>query len=227
MTLHQYPDLEQRSDEWYEARRGIVTASAVSQLLTPTLKVADNETARALTHTLALERITGWTEETPVTSDMWRGIEHEPIARDIYSEHNAPAVEVGFMRRDEDGWSLGYSPDGLVGDDGLIEIKCPKARTHFRTILSGSVPGYYMAQVQAGLLVSGREWLDFVSFSGGLPLWVKRVHPDEQWFDAITAACIQFERNVAEVIRNYQDRAVGLPATERVPDYNEVELKLS
>jgi putative phage-type endonuclease len=216
MTLHEYPSLEQRSEEWFAARRGIVTASVVGQLLTPTLKVADNDTSRTLTATLALERITGWTEETRMTDDMWRGVEHEPIARDLYSEHHAKAVECGFMRRDTVGWSLGYSPDGLVGDDGCVEIKCPRAKTHFGTVLRGEVPSQYVAQCQAGLLVSGRDWIDFVSFSGGLPLWVKRIHPDRAWFDAITAACIEFERNVAELIDNYQGRIVGLPQTERV-----------
>jgi hypothetical protein len=67
------------------------------------------------------------------------------------------------MRRDEDGWTLGYSPDGLVGDDGLIEIKAPRAKTHLRTILADEVPAHYMAQCQAGLLVTGRKWIDFVS----------------------------------------------------------------
>jgi putative phage-type endonuclease len=216
MTLHEYPELEQRSDEWHEIRRGIVTASTVGQLLTPTLKVADNETSRALTATLAIERINGWTEETRMTDDMWRGVEHEPIARDLYSEHHAPATEFGFMLRVEDGWTLGLSPDGVVGDDGLIEIKCPKAKTHFKTILTDRVPSYYMAQCQAALLASGRKWLDFVSFHGGMPLYTKRVHPDPDWFAAIEAACRQFERNVAELITNYLGRVDGLPTTERV-----------
>lgn len=216
MSLHQYPDLEQRSDEWFAARRGIVTASVVSQLLTPTLKVADNETSRALTATLAIERINGWSEETRLTDDMWRGVEHEPIARDLYSEHHAPASEFGFMRREEDGWTLGLSPDGVVDDIGLIEIKCPRAKAHFHTILTDRVPSQYTAQCQAALLVSGRAWLDYVSFHSGMPLKVIRVYPDPDWFDAIEAACRRFEESVDNLISEYTDAVEGLPMTERV-----------
>lgn len=216
MTLHMMPDLEQRSDEWYEQRRGILTASTVGKLLTPTLKVADNDTSRGLTVTLAAERITGRTEDTAITPDMWRGIEHEPFARAAYSEHHAQAVEFGFMARGEDGWTLGYSPDGLVGDDGLIEIKCPRAKEHVLTILADEVPAQYMPQLQAALLVSGRKWIDYVSFVAGMPLYVKRVEPDPAWFDAIRAACVAFEENAARIVADYEQRVDGLPMTEPI-----------
>ena len=216
MTLHHLPDLIQGSQEWHDQRRGIVTASVVGRLLTPTLKVADNDVSRGLTATLTAERITGWTEETPMTSDMWRGDEMEPVARDHYSEHHAQAIETGFMLRVEDDWRLGYSPDGLVGDDGLIEIKAPRAKTHLRTILTDEVPAHYMAQCQAGLLVSGRAWLDFVSFVGGMPLYCKRVLPDPTWHDAITAACVRFETNAAQIVADYESRVADMPKTERL-----------
>ena len=265
------PNLEQRSEEWYAARRGIVTASVVGRLVTygppdaisvacptcearpenpcmalgrkvptpiktvhpartehaagraPVFDVADNDTSRGLTETLIAERITGWTEDTPMNSDMWRGVEAEPYARAAYCASHARAREVGFMRRDEDGWTLGYSPDGLVGDDGLIEIKAPRAKTHLRTILADEVPAYNMAQLQAGLLVSGRKWIDFVSFVGGMPLYVKRVTPDADWFEAITAACIAFEQTATQTLADYRERVAGLPMTERVPKYGEIE----
>jgi hypothetical protein len=264
MSLYIYDQLEQGTDEWMEARRGIVTASVVGKLVTfgppdaisvacptcearpenpcvskarkeptviktmhpartehaagraPVFEVADNETSRGLTATLIAERIAGWTEDTPMTSDMWRGREAEPFAREVYSRHYAPAAEIGFMRRDEDGWTLGYSPDGLVGDDGLIEIKSPRAKTHLLTILADEVPAYYMAQVQAGLLVSGRKWVDFVSYVGGLPLYVKRVLPDPQWFDAVIAACLRFETNAEQIVADYRARVANLPTTERI-----------
>ncbi|NUR81634.1 MAG: hypothetical protein HOQ21_14465 [Dermatophilaceae bacterium] len=216
MTLHVLNDLVQGTEEWHDARRGIVTASVVGKLITPTLKVADNDTSRGIVRTLAAERIAGWTDPTPMSDDMWRGVTSEPIARDLYSEHHSPATEVGFMRRDEDGWTLGYSPDGLVGDDGLIEIKAPRAKTHIGTILADRVPAHYMAQCQAGLLVSGRSWLDFVSYCGGLPLWVKRVHPDTAWFAALEAACRHFEQAVADITTTYATAVEGLPLTERV-----------
>ena len=216
MTLHVLADLEQGTEEWRAARRGIITASVVGKLLTPTLKVADNDASRGITATLAAERITGWTEETGMTPDMWRGVEHEPYARDIYSGHYQQAEQVGFMRRDEDGWSLGYSPDGLVGTQGLIEIKCPRAKTHVKTILADEVPAFYLPQLQAGLLVSGRDWIDFVSFVAGMPLFVKRVLPDPAWHEAITAACIAFEANAAQIVADYGAKTKGLPKTERL-----------
>lgn len=182
----------------------------------PVFSVAANDTARGLTETLIAERITGWTEDTPMNSDMWRGVTAEPIARESYSQHHAPVKQVGFMHRAELDWNLGYSPDGLVGDDGLIEIKAPRAKTHLRTILADEVPTHYMPQLQAGLLVSGRKWVDFVSYVGGMPLYVKRVTPEPDWFEAIVAACRVFEETSAQVIRDYQDRVYGLPETERI-----------
>lgn len=233
MTLRVLDDLEQRSEEWFNIRRGIVTASAVAKLLTPTLKVADNDTSRRLTTELAAERITGWTEETAMTADMWRGVDHEPYARDKYAEHFAPVTEVGFMLRAEDmpwdasnlaysvdevtpTWKLGYSPDGLVGDDGLIEIKCPRPKAHVATILADDVPPQYVAQCQAGLLVSGRNWIDYVSYVAGMPLYVKRVWPDLDWTVAIHDACIAFETNAARIVADYEQRTADMPPTERL-----------
>jgi hypothetical protein len=215
MTVIEYADLEQGSEEWLAARRGIVTASVVGQLITPTGRVASNDYSRALTLTLAAERITGWTDPVWVSDDMIRGTEDEPIARDLYSEHFAPVTEVGFMVREFDGYRLGFSPDGLVGDFGLIEIKSRRPKKHLKTILEDQVPAENMAQLQAGLLVSGRDWCDYVSFAAGMPLWVKRVHPDPKWFDAITEAVAQFEDNVSSMVATYLDRTAGLPMTER------------
>lgn len=192
----------------------------------PVYSVADNDTSRAVVATLVAERIADFTEDLPMTSDMWRGVDSEPIARDLYSRHHAPVEEVGFIRRDERNWTLGYSPDGLVGDDGLIEIKAPRAKTHVLTILADEVPAHYMPQLQAGLLVSGRDWIDFVSYCGGLPLWVKRVRPDQRWFDAISDACIAFETTAAEMVARFNNLTSDLPTTERI-DFNAVELKLA
>jgi hypothetical protein len=217
MTLHILPDLIQGTDEWLEQRRGIVTASVVSRLITPsTIRPANNPDSRALTMQLAAERITRWTDPTYMSDDMLRGIEDEPRARDLYAEHYAPVDEVGFMVLERDGWRLGYSPDGLVGDDGLIEVKSRRPKKHLQTILADEVPAENMAQIQAGLLVSGRDWLDYVSYCGGMPLWVKRVRPDKRWHDAISVAVAACEDAVSDMTANYLKAVDGLPTTERV-----------
>ena len=210
-------DMEQRSDEWYEARRGIVTASIVGQLITTkTMKPADNDTSRAVVAQLVAERILGVSEDNYVSRDMWRGVESEPFARDLYELHYAPVTEVGFMRLDMDGCTLGFSPDGLVGNHGFIEIKAPRAKEHIRTILADQVPSSYMAQIQAGLLVTGRQWCDYLSYCGGLPLYVKRVTPDEKWRTAIVAACEKFEIEAARMLDEFTAATQHLHPTERI-----------
>ncbi|MGH2868244.1 MAG: lambda exonuclease family protein [Solirubrobacteraceae bacterium] len=217
MSLIEFPDVIQGSDEWHDQRRGLITASVVGQLVTPkTLKTAANDKSRSIVAQLVAERITGYTDPTYIGDDMLRGHDEEAQAREKYAEVYAPVREVGFLLRKEDAWQLGYSPDGLVGDDGLIEVKAPRAKGHLRTILDGEVPAEHMAQCQAGLLVSGREWLDFISFSGGMPMWHKRLYPDPAWQEAIAAAAEQFEAAAAEMIADYLAKTEGLPATERI-----------
>lgn len=193
MALTIYNELEQGTPEWLEARRGIVTASTVGKLLTSTGKVANNDTSRALTDTLIAERITGRVEPIFPTRDMERGTILEPYARDLYAEHYAPVDEIGFARLDEDFYTLGASPDGLVGSDGGIEIKCPRPRTHLATLRTEKVPAQYMAQIQACMYVLDRSWWDFISYAPGLPLFVKRVDRDEAWTESIRQACENFQ----------------------------------
>lgn len=224
MSLHKFPDVIQGSDAWHGQRRGLVTASVIGQLVTPkTLKIAANDKSRSIVTQLVAERITGYTDPTYIGDDMLRGIEDELRARDLYAEvYERPVHEIGFLLRREDTWQLGYSPDGLVGDDGAIEVKSRRAKLHLATILADEVPAEYMAQCQAGLLVSGREWLDFISYSGGMPMWHKRVLPDPAWHEAIIAAVEQFETTAAEMVADYTTKTAGLPATERTPDYHEM-----
>jgi len=217
VSLHEFNAIEQGSPEWHDQRRGLVTASVVGKLLTPTLKVAENETSRGLVATLVAERITGYTEPSFMNDDMMRGVLHEPIARDKYAETTSATVhQVGFLVRDDWGHELGASPDGLVGTDGGIEIKCPRAKTHISTVVADKVPGQYMAQIQTCLLVSGRDWWDYVSFCAGLPLFIKRVHPDPAWSEAIVSALVAFEESAADLADNYRAAAAGLPATEPI-----------
>lgn len=220
MTLHTYAELIQGTDEWHTARRGIVTASTVGKLITPgTVKVANNDHSRGMAALLTAERITGYTEPSFLSDDMMRGVLHEPIARDKYAAHNGVKVqEVGFLVRDDWGHKIGASPDGLIGSDGGLEIKCPRAKTHIRTIAAGQVPPQYMAQVQTCLLVSGREWWDFVSFCAGLPMFTKRVMPDPKWHAAIVEAVAAAEKAIEQLTSDYLTQAGTLPATERIDD---------
>ncbi len=216
MTLTVHESLIQGSEEWFDQRRGIVTASAVGKLVTPkTIQPADNPESRGMAMLLAAERITGWTDPTFTSDDMWRGIEDEPRARAKYAEHYAPVVEAGFMVEDRWGFRIGYSPDGLVGDDGLIEIKSRRSKVQLATILADQVPAENMAQLQCGLLVSGRKWIDYVSYCGGMPLYVTRVYPIEAWHEAILNAVSAFEEVVADMVRTYNASIEGLHMTDR------------
>jgi len=188
---------------------------ARSQSSSTVIEPASNDVSRGLTMRLVAERINGWVEPTFTNDDMWRGVECEPIARDFYSQKYAPVTEVGFMVLDRDGFKLGYSPDGLVGDEGLLEIKAPRAKGHLATILAGHPPIDYMPQLQAGLLVSGRKWIDFVSWHGGMPMWRHRVYPDQRWLDAISEAARRFEANATEMQWIYSEAVAELHPTER------------
>lgn len=114
------------------------------------------------------------------------------------------------------GYSIGYSRDGLVGDDGLIETKSRLPKKHLATILADEVDAEFMAQIQCGLFVSGREWCDFISFSGGLPMYVKRVLPDPRWHEAIALALIAFETAAEQMITDYTAAVANLHPTERI-----------
>lgn len=224
MTLHIYEDLEQGTDEWLAARAGIVTASVVGKLVTSTLKVANNETSRGLTATLVSERITGHVEYVHPSAAMTRGTLDEPYARDVYSERYAPATQLGFMVRDFGAYKIGYSPDGVIGDDGLLEIKSRAQKIQLATFLDDEVPAENMAQLQTGLLVSGHDWIDYMSYTGGMPPYVKRVYPDPAWFDVIHAAAAHLEVVAAEMLDKYLAATEGNEPVERIDHWEEQEI---
>lgn len=198
-----FTDFEQSSDEWYQARAGIVTASAMRSLVTGNGKVADNDTSRGLIRTLATERIIGKPGETFSSRMMDRGTALEPWARDLYAEHYAPVEEVGFIRLDTDDYALGFSPDGMVEHDGLLEIKSPGPKEHLRTILADAVPAVYIWQLQVGLFVTGRSWIDFCSYCPGMDLYVKRVYPDKAMHEVINTATARSEEAIREILYEY------------------------
>lgn len=185
------------------------------------LAPSTGDTAKTLMHTLIAERITGHVEPIFPNRAMERGTLDEPYARAAYAEHHAPVTEVGFITEDKHGFILGYSPDGLVGDDGLIEIKSRDQKTQLRTFLRNEVPAENMAQLQGGLLVTQRAWIDYVSYCGGMPLFVKRVYPDPAWHRVILEAATAFEVTATNIISQYLDAAAGSPATERIEHFAE------
>lgn len=201
MIIHQ--ELIQGSPEWLQARCGIITASEVKLLLTPTLKVANNDKQRSHFYELLAQRISQYVEPKFVTDDMLRGQVDEIEARALYAKHYAPVEEVGFITNSKWGFTLGYSPDGLVGDDGLIECKSRRQKFQVETILSGVMPEDFMLQAQTGLLVSERKWLDFVSYSGGLPMMTVRVTPNKEVQDAILAAAASLEAAITTSLAAY------------------------
>lgn len=207
-----HENVVQGSDDWLAARCGLITASEMKHLLTvKTIKVADNDKTRAHLWELLFQRLTGYVEPQYVSDDMLRGQEDEFYARQLYAEHYAPVTEVGFVTNDRWGFAIGYSPDGLVGDDGLIEIKSRRGKYQIQTIAENKVPEEYVLQLQTGLLVTGRKWIDFISYSGGLPMFVKRVEPDPLVQGAIVAAVTAFEARLADKEREYRATLATMP----------------
>lgn len=206
MPIKYYPDMIQGSDEWLEVRRGLLTASEMHLIVTPTLKAASNEKERIHLFELMAQRITGYVEPQYVSDAMLRGQEDEIYARAIYAEKYGPVQEVGFITNDNFGFTLGYSPDGLVGDKGAIEIKSRSQKYQMQTILEWAVPSDYIIQVQTGLLVSRREWCDYISYCGGMPMATIRMHADSKIQDAIVETSAKFEARIKQMMLVWASR---------------------
>ena len=219
MTITYHAELIQGTDEWLRARMGILTASEMKLIVTPgKLQYASNDKSRAHLYELAAQRISNYVEPHYVGDDMLRGQFDEIEARKVYSENYGKAENCGFITSDKWGFVIGYSPDALVGDDGLVECKSRRQKYQIETIASGEVPAEYLIQCQTGLLVSEREWLDFISYSGGLPMFVKRVFADAVVQGAIISAAGAFYEQMGDVIKKYSDAVLlnNYRPTERV-----------
>lgn len=175
--------MEQGSKEWLQARAGRVTASRVADIVAKTKSGPAASRANYMAQ-LICERLTGSPVEGFKSAAMQWGTDMEPLARAAYEDrHGVLVVETGFVPHPTLAMA-GASPDGLVGEDGLVEIKCPETATHLDTLLSGSVPGRYEIQMLWQMACTGRAWCDFVSFDPRLPvnmqLFVARVARDEK-----------------------------------------------
>lgn len=225
-SVRYHEKLIQGSDEWLAARCGLITASEMKLIITPTLKVADNDRCRAHVWELLFQRISGFVEPQYVSDAMLRGQADEVYARAAYEEHYAKVTEVGFITNDRWGFTIGYSPDGLVGDDGLIECKSRAGKYQVQTIAENEIPAEYMIQLQTGLLVSERQWIDFISYSGGLPMFVKRVEADPLIQGAILAAATSFEAKLAEKEREYRATLASMRKVIETERREELEMIL-
>lgn len=222
ITYH--ADLIQGSGEWLQQRCGLLTASEMKLVLTPALKVANNDKLRAHVFEIAAQRLLGHVEPHYVSDDMLRGHDDEIEARMLYAKHYAPVTEVGFVTNSRWGFTIGYSPDALVGADGQIECKSRRQKYQVQTIARDEVPEEFVLQLQTGLLVTERQWMDFVSYSGGQPLFVKRVEPDPTIQAAIVEAAAEFEQRVAECMRDYRATLQRMPKV--IPTERRVEQEM-
>lgn len=217
--IHYYWDLVQHTDEWLQTRCGILTASEMKHVITPTLKVANNDKTRTHLYDLAAQRITNFVEPTFQSFDMQRGVFDEIEAAQLYNQNYGGLQSCGFITNNKWGFTLGYSPDGLVHDSGLIETKSRLAKYQIETIVSGEMPSGFAIQVQTALLVSERDWCDFNSYCGGMHMITMRVYPDETIQAAIVEASTAFHEKLDQVIEAYHaklaDPNARLIPTER------------
>jgi len=180
-------DCKQGTPEWLSARLGVVTASEVGALVSPLGKVRTGEGPRSYLYKKLAERILGVPQSDFTSFAAEQGVIVEGEARAWFAfEHNTPVREVGFCTSD-DG-RIGFSPDGLIGEEGGIEIKSPQPARHIEYLLNGVVPEDYVLQVQFSLYVSGRAWWKFLSYSRQFPALVVHVEPDAKLQDAIRSA---------------------------------------
>jgi putative phage-type endonuclease len=195
---------EQGSPEWLQERCGKVTASKIADVMSSGRGKEPSATRKNYMAQLLTERLTGAVAEGYTNAAMQWGTETEPQARAMYELQTGLDVEqVGFVPHPVLECT-GASPDGLVGADGLVEIKCPNTATHIETLRGAAVDRKYLLQMHWQMICTGREWCDFVSFDPRLPaamqLHIVRVERNAELVEEITAAVTQFltELNQAE-----------------------------
>lgn len=194
---------EQGSQEWMQERLGHVTASRLADVLA-TVKTGEAASRRNYRAELVAQRLTGTVEAGYTNAAMQWGTDNEPIARSEYEVRKEVFVDqVGFIKHPTILWA-GASPDGLVGGDGLIEIKCPNTATHIDTLLSQTIPSQYEKQMLWQIACTGRAWCDFVSFDPRLPsdlsFFCKRFNPSMEQIKEAEQAVITFLAEVEETL---------------------------
>lgn len=209
-------DIEQGSPEWFALRLGKVTASRVSDVIAKT-KTGHSTSRANYAAQLVAERLTATVQESFTNAAMQWGTDQEPEARVAYEFlTNRSVAEIGFVNHPTILMS-GASPDGLVGDDGLVEIKCPNTATHIETLLGGAVPAKYQAQMLWQMACTGRKWCDFVSFDPRLPehmqTFIQRMQRDDariaELEEEVGSFLLEVEQTVRALNRRYGDKAAA------------------
>ena len=188
-------EIEQRTDEWFAARLGKVTASKVADVMART-KSGYSASRENYMAQLVVEQITGTRQESFTNSAMQWGTDQEPFARGAYEAATGNMVEeTGFVNHPTIAMA-GASPDGLIGDDGLVEIKCPNTATMIDTLLTGKVPQKYYIQMQMQMACTQRAWCDYVVFDSRMPakaqLFFKQIVRDDVFIAEMEAEIINF-----------------------------------
>lgn len=182
--------MEQGTEEWFAARVGKVTASKINDVMAKLKSGGEAADRKNYRVQLAVERLTGQKADTFTNGAMQWGIDHEDDARSAYCFVSGYDVDqVGFIDHPKIPMS-GCSPDGLIGDEGMVEIKCPNTATHVEWMLAGKVPSKHINQMQWQMECAGRKWCDFVSYDPRMPidlqLFVVRAQRDDTQLDSIT-----------------------------------------
>lgn len=200
-----YNDLIQGSDEWHAARCGLLTASEMKLVVTPTLKAASNDKERTHLFELLAQRISKYVEPKYIGEHMLRGYDDELLAKTKYNEHFGALENCGFVTNDKFGFVIGCSPDGLVGKDGMIQCKSRLQKYQIETISTGLIPDEHLIQMHTELMVTERSWNDYVSYCNGLPMVVLRLHADHKVQEAIATAAAAFEERLAKRWMDYKN----------------------
>lgn len=200
MIIHK---CEQGSESWHEIKLGRFTGTRIKNLMSTKSTASYQNTIAEV----VAEILTHSKEENYVNEDMQRGIDLEPEAANYYNGiyESSELEEIGFCEPEESDYSdyTGVSPDRLVNSDGLVEIKCPKAKTHFNYIKSGKLPNEYKWQVQHQLFITGKKWCDFMSYYPGLKPFIIRVFPDSEMHSKIIDELRLAIKTVKETIEIY------------------------
>ena len=208
--------MQQRDDAWFTARAGMFTASRMGDLMART-KTGPSASRRNMITTLAVERLTGSCVETYQNEAMRRGQEMEAEALAAYAFELGCAVTQQAFVTHPDLPRTGCSPDGLIDDDGLVEIKCPASMAkHMEALTSGAHAEEYRWQLQHQLLVTGRKWVDAASydprFPPGLQLAIKRVFPDAEAHEQLREEIIRADAEINKLVETLRALARGAAA---------------